>query len=755
MNTKIGTSFGLALLLAVGVIATMLALGMFTPQKANAAAPVVTALTASPSDPGAGSSIKITFTTAATEDDGIIQGNSGEIWVRFDKNYTVPATISKNLITITSVQTTGGTSNPLIDPTIETVTSTTDSDLLNDNIVKITLGDTVPSSNTTVEDLHPAAGHIITFASSAGIKLPTSSSTSANIVRMSIDGGTTYGTEVLDIDTARVLTLDATSGARGTVVTATGKGFSSTGTATLWIDDGDGTGGVADDGIINGTETVIASSIAVTDGSFTKEFTTDSNYSVGVNQINAVDGGGTAAATGSNPTFTISGGITLGATTIARGQTLKVTLAQYTNGTITAVKFGGVEANLASLAAGSVTITSNAGTLTVTVPSTTPLGTQQVAVASTGEADRTATVEVTSVWAGVTLTPSPSTAVPSQDITVSASGFTNSSTVASITVGGSSVTTLTSAAAVTTVTTDNSGNLVASFAIPNDATMRTAATYAIKITDAGGKVGEADIVIPARTLELDIASSKRNSTVAASGTGYVSASTITLDYAGTTVATVAADSSGAFSTTFSVPSTASIPSTNTVTATSSGGGTDTATHKVPGSTITIDPVEAVSGNNITVTGVDFPGYAAVTVMDVGGLAAITTPAPATDSDGGFSASIMVPQLALGTHSVVVTGGGISANTSITIVAAPAVTTPTTNATEEVFADVIAADALVRVWRFTNADQSWSFYDPRAAFSAANTLTDASSGDIVWVNVSSQQDFQSQTLFEGWNLISLD
>lgn len=37
MKTKIGTSFGLALLLAIGVIATMLALGTFNPTKVNAA----------------------------------------------------------------------------------------------------------------------------------------------------------------------------------------------------------------------------------------------------------------------------------------------------------------------------------------------------------------------------------------------------------------------------------------------------------------------------------------------------------------------------------------------------------------------------------------------------------------------------------------------------------------------------------------------------------------------------------------------
>ncbi len=80
----------------------------------------------------------------------------------------------------------------------------------------------------------------------------------------------------------------------------------------------------------------------------------------------------------------------------------------------------------------------------------------------------------------------------------------------------------------------------------------------------------------------------------------------------------------------------------------------------------------------------------------------------------------------------------------------------TDTTETVFADVIAnADNLVRVWRFSNADQSWSFYDPRAAFADANTLTATGSPDIVWVNVIAEQEFQGQTLFPGWNLISLN
>ena len=145
----------------------------------------------------------------------------------------------------------------------------------------------------------------------------------------------------------------------------------------------------------------------------------------------------------------------------------------------------------------------------------------------------------------------------------------------------------------------------------------------------------------------------------------------------------------------------------------------------------------------------------MTGLTIGGVSAIPTPAPSTDIDGVFSATVLVPQLASGTQAILATIGGISANTSVTVTTATAAPTVTTNATEDVFADEIASDNLVRVWRFDNATQSWAFFDPRPAFAAANTLVEASSGDIVWVNVTAQTTFQGQTLFPGWNLISLN
>ena len=149
MNTKIGTSFGLALLMAIGVVSIMLVMGLFSPNKANAASPTVGSLTASPTNPGAISTIKLPFTLTEA-----IAGNSGEIWVKFDKLYGVPDSIAKTSISIASGQTTGGVSNPLIDPTIVTSDYSTGDYVASDQTVKIAIGDTNPNSADAVSYTH-------------------------------------------------------------------------------------------------------------------------------------------------------------------------------------------------------------------------------------------------------------------------------------------------------------------------------------------------------------------------------------------------------------------------------------------------------------------------------------------------------------------------------------------------------------------------------------------------------------------------
>jgi hypothetical protein len=70
MKTKVGMSFGIALMLAVGVFATMLALGMFPSSPAEAkhitsGSNDVTSTTAAvlPNDPGAATKMTFTFVT--------------------------------------------------------------------------------------------------------------------------------------------------------------------------------------------------------------------------------------------------------------------------------------------------------------------------------------------------------------------------------------------------------------------------------------------------------------------------------------------------------------------------------------------------------------------------------------------------------------------------------------------------------------------------------------------------------------------
>ncbi len=78
-----------------------------------------------------------------------------------------------------------------------------------------------------------------------------------------------------------------------------------------------------------------------------------------------------------------------------------------------------------------------------------------------------------------------------------------------------------------------------------------------------------------------------------------------------------------------------------------------------------------------------------------------------------------------------------------------------NSASATFSVLVDNGSLEIVWEFSNASKSWRFFDPSVGLLAASTLTDVTPGDIMWVNVSSEQSFQSGILFPGWNLISLD
>jgi hypothetical protein len=62
--------------------------------------------------------------------------------------------------------------------------------------------------------------------------------------------------------------------------------------------------------------------------------------------------------------------------------------------------------------------------------------------------------------------------------------------------------------------------------------------------------------------------------------------------------------------------------------------------------------------------------------------------------------------------------------------------------------------LIVSWFFDNQLQTWKFYSLGTGFSGITTYNNATSRNIVWVNVVYGQEFQGDFLYPGWNLISL-
>ena len=67
-----------------------------------------------------------------------------------------------------------------------------------------------------------------------------------------------------------------------------------------------------------------------------------------------------------------------------------------------------------------------------------------------------------------------------------------------------------------------------------------------------------------------------------------------------------------------------------------------------------------------------------------------------------------------------------------------------------------ADNLERLWHYDNATQTWTFYDPRPEFAAANTVTELVNETVYWIKVDDTVavilNGRQVTLFAGWNLV---
>jgi hypothetical protein len=381
------------------------------------------------------------------------------------------------------------------------------------------------------------------------------------------------------------------------------------------------------------------------------------------------------------------------------------------------------------------------------------------------------------------ITLSPTTITPGGALTVTVAGFTvdngseaNKDAQFTVTLGttnGGSEVTLTGTSSFP-IGADGTGT--GTVTVP---TTVNAATHYVTVTDNASTVNDdgspdtattnnsktVSITVPKGAVTVSPASVSTGNTVTLTGSNFppnTTASTLTIGGANAMPsAGILTDADGGFVQVVEVPAATTggslAPGTQIISAkvgNITGSSTDFTT---PNPTIVITPAEASVEETITITGEGFNSLGTVSTLTIGSASALPSPAPRASRNGEITAEVTVPLLNAGSYTVTMSNGtSFSASATFKATAAKAVVASTADNTEVIFADVIANDDnLVRVWRFSNADQSWAFFDPRPAFAAANTLAKTGAGDIVWVNVNAEEAFQGGTLFPGWNLISLN
>jgi len=735
-------------------------------------------LSASPTLVGDNARMTITFLTTGSNatnnttsaGDGDLTTGSSEIAIRFDSSkFTVPATIANSAVTISAntlaYNVTRGDANVVVNPSSVTV-STTGAE---NDLPVITL--VVPDMDGDTDGAHgigSAATVTITILQSAGVSLPVKAGgydISINTTNDSSDVWAEYQGD--EITLYRDVTLSAVSGSRGDSVTATASGYAS-GTATFWADvDGNGTRDSDEIDLCTGS---VSSSTATCDftvsvppfevgkgddaaGTFSNAQSigaladSDSNGHI-VNLVNAIDGENKRAEWTSQDdmdkaVFELEGSISLVPSTANPGDTITV---QITDGAAGAV------------ASCYIINTGNSGSCSGTVPASGMLdvtatipnvasGTQKFYLVDAGSNSLKANITIGS--ASVTSTPSDSI-VPNQRITLTGSGFTASSTVSTITIGGESI----AAARIndgTTISIDNGGSWSSSVDIPVTTATEVTGSKTIKVTDGSGRSGNLDIDIAARTMTITPESGKVGSNVTVKGTGFPaknndgSSNTVTVTYtsgSSTNTASVTPDSGGNFSTTVQVPSGAAIPSTNTVQAAYNvynTAGTDTGadnlstqTHAVPSASVTLSSSSGGAGSTVTVTGTGFKRYTTVTTLEVGAIDVTPSPKPTTDTNGDLSFDFVVPGTDTGVQTVELDVGGTTASVGYTVTSeiVSDVITPTAEALEP----LLTAGTLASAFYFNNGTKEFDFHIVDDAFTDANTLTEIQGGEPLWIEV---------------------
>ena len=678
-----------------------------------------------------GAAVQITITDSA--DPAILPDEQIEMDL---SGFSVPATIADSDISISSEGYRGNPSNVVVNGSTVTMT--------------------VPNVKANGDDQRESVrgDYTIRIKQSAGVTNAASGGEkTVSWQENAPDGAEKEATVTIQ----RVIKLSATAGTRGTMTTATFKGFAD-GSATINLNNAK------------------LDEVTITDNTGTLEIdTTSTSFTANEdNRITAQDAAGNPQTAVDDDddgaaVFTISPKAVVDPEESPVSKDVTITLSDWPElneikkVTIGASAVYDLEDEDRDDTAQATGIDGKAE-FKVKVPANANRGTQTVKVTGseiTEGADDAPSATASLSVDVLTLTIQPAMVVPGQQITIEGSGLVAGDVIKKVSIGNQEA-----KVDATDGIANSSGNIVITVRVPSDkgddelgigSGTKTVSVTANGSVSSSGRVAEGTIEIPKATITLDPVTSRRGTIVNVSGSGFPSSDLVQVNYEISdefvTVAAGSADASGAVSIDFSVPSNAQIGTKHDIEAISVGvfkGVTAKATHETPGAMVTLSTDNIASGQNITISGVNFPAFATVAVMEIGGIDVRPVPAPATSIDGDFESNVLVPQLRLGNQTVKVRVSSTTITTFLELA-----TATVSRAPADVFASL--GDRLVRVWYLERSTQVWSFYDPDSDVAAFNTLIEVSSGQNVSIIISPGANigFQDKTLYPGTNPIALD
>jgi len=742
-----------------------------------------------PEDPGSNARYTFKFRTDDTLANGV-----DDIIILWDSEFGIPTTIDRSHISISAdTVTNGGSANESVAPiNVTTELVGTEGD---EPQITITVGDMDTSDGTGGNGILAGADVTLVIRQTAGITNPTEEGKDHVKLSTSQDSTVIKTTDedllVADAQggmyTPAIIDFNSLGEGRGGEVTAVAKGFEGGTGITFWRDvNADGVRDPAEIDLC--TVEVASSDVATCDfainnppftagtgtdctGAFSSNALTAASVSA-CNFINAIDGDVTPRSSTirnqadlDRQTMELKPSVSASPNEGNPGDTLTIQLKDYVAGALVAITIGGV--NITTNADGDAITTEtvpSSGELsfTIKIPDGIPTGTQKMEIEGASTEDLKITV------GSASLTPTPSTVVPNQRVSIIGSGFSDGG-AATINYPGTS--TATDASVVTiggetihfskindgaSISIDDGGGFSASIDLPVTSSTTDGGTRELKIKDSGGRIGKVNLVFSDPSITISPEEGQVSTNVTVSGKNFAAKNndgnsiSITVSYdagtaGGTNTATATPNSNGDWAVTVQVPSDAPIPSTNTVKASyglytantaSTSSGSDsitTVTHKVPRAAISADMLSGGPGTEVTVTATGFKRFTPVTTLKVGTIEVTPSPKPSTGVDGGVSFSFIIPGSDTGVQTIELDVGGTTASVGFTVTDASGVTGVVT-AIETALAPLFDNGTLDRAFFFNNVTKDWNFYINDAAFSDANDLDEVSSDQPIWIKV---------------------